>query len=44
MFWDKKMETLKRGDLQELQLKRLKKTLNQVQNVEFYRNLLKECR
>jgi len=37
MFWDKKIETLKPADLQALQLKRLKKTLRSVQNVEFYR-------
>ena len=43
MFWDKKMETLKRSELEELQLRRLKKTLNQVQNVEFYRKLLKDA-
>ena len=42
MFWDKKIETMKPGDLQALQLKRLKKTLNQVQNVEFYRKRLAE--
>jgi phenylacetate-CoA ligase len=36
MFWDKKMETLKPADLQALQLKRLKKTLRSVQQVEFY--------
>lgn len=40
MFWDKKIETLKPADLQDLQLRRLKKTLHQVQNVEFYRNRL----
>jgi len=40
MFWDKKIETLKPGDLQELQFKRLKKTLDLVQNVDFYRKLL----
>jgi phenylacetate-CoA ligase len=40
MFWDKKAETLKPGELRELQLKRLKKTLMQVQHVDFYRNLL----
>ena len=33
MFWDKKIETMKPDELQALQLKRLKKTLNQVQNV-----------
>ena len=38
MFWDKKMETLKRGDLQELQLKRLKKTLNQYNMWNFTEN------
>ena len=37
MFSDKKMETLKPADLQALQLKRLKKTLRSVQQVEFYR-------
>ena len=40
MFWDKKIETLKPKDLQELQFKRLKKTLDLVQNVDFYRKLL----
>jgi len=40
MFWDKKIETLKPGELQELQFKRLKKTLGLVQNVDFYRKLL----
>ena len=43
MFWDKKSETLKPAELQALQLKRLKKTLQQVQNVEFYRKLLAEA-
>jgi phenylacetate-CoA ligase len=40
MFWDKKIETLKPGELQELQFKCLKKTLGLVQNVDFYRKLL----
>jgi phenylacetate-CoA ligase len=40
MFWDKKIETLKPGELQELQFKRLKKTLSLIQNVDFYRKLL----
>ena len=40
MFWDKKIETLKPGELQDLQFKRLKKTLGLVQNVDFYRKLL----
>jgi phenylacetate-CoA ligase len=38
MFWDKKIETLKPADLKVLQLKRLKKTLHAVQQVDFYRN------
>jgi phenylacetate-CoA ligase len=44
MYWDKKMETLKTDDLHALQLKRLKKTLIQVQNVEFFRNKLAEAK
>jgi phenylacetate-CoA ligase len=40
MFWNEKAETLKPDELQELQLRRLKKTLGQVQHVNFYRNLL----
>jgi phenylacetate-CoA ligase len=40
MFWDKKTETLKPDELKDLQLKRLKKTLSQVQHVTFYRDLL----
>jgi phenylacetate-CoA ligase len=43
MFWDKKTETLKPGELKELQIKRLKKTINQAQHVEFYRNLLSDA-
>ncbi|MFA5331920.1 MAG: phenylacetate--CoA ligase [Methanoregula sp.] len=37
MFWDKKMETLKPKELQELQLKRIKKTVRAVQDVDFYK-------
>ncbi len=40
MFWDKKIETLKPDDLKSLQLKRLKKTMSLVQNVEFYQKRL----
>jgi len=40
MFWDEKIETLRPGELQDLQFKRLKKTLGLVQNVDFYRKLL----
>jgi phenylacetate-CoA ligase len=40
MFWDRKIETLKPAALQALQLKRLKKTIRQANNVEFYRKRL----
>lgn len=43
MFWDEKYETLPRKDLELLQLKRLKRTLAQVQNVDFYRRLFKDA-
>jgi len=43
MYWDKKIETLKPADLQALQLKRLKKTLKQVENVGFYKKRLAEA-
>jgi len=43
MFWDEKYETLPKKDLGRLQLKRLKKTLVQVQNVDFYRRLFKDA-
>ncbi|OPY40817.1 MAG: long-chain-fatty-acid--CoA ligase [Methanoregulaceae archaeon PtaU1.Bin222] len=44
MFWDEKVETLPKRELERLQLKRLKKTFLQVQNVEFYREKLKAAR
>jgi phenylacetate-CoA ligase len=40
MFWNKKIETLKPDDLKSLQLKRLKKTMDLVQNVGFYKKRL----
>jgi phenylacetate-CoA ligase len=40
MFWDKKIETLKQDELKSLQLKRLKKTVRQTLNVDFYRQHL----
>jgi phenylacetate-CoA ligase len=43
MFWDEKIETLPQRDLEALQFSRLKKTVKQVQNVEFYRRKLKEA-
>ena len=44
MYWDKKIETLKSDDLHALQLKRLKKTLKQVQTVDFYRKKFAEAK
>jgi phenylacetate-CoA ligase len=43
MFWNETIETLPPAELSELQLKRLKNTLESVQNVEFYRNQLKSA-
>jgi phenylacetate-CoA ligase len=43
MFWNKAMETISAADLEALQLKRLKWTLHQTQNVALYRNKLKEA-
>jgi phenylacetate-CoA ligase len=43
MYWDEKIETLKPADLAALQLKRLKRTLKQVQNVGFYQKRLAEA-
>jgi len=40
MFWNERIETLPPAELSDLQLKRLKKTLESVQNVEFYRKQL----
>ena len=39
MFWNKKMETLKGKDLKELQLKRLRWTVKQTQNIPFYKKM-----
>jgi phenylacetate-CoA ligase len=43
MFWNEKIETLTKKDLEALQLKRLKRTVTQVQNVEFYRRKLQDA-
>ena len=43
MYWDKKTETLNPADLAALQLKRLKKTINQVRNVGFYQKKFAEA-
>lgn len=37
MFWNREMETISGDELEALQLSRLKWTVRQVQNVEFYR-------
>ncbi|MDI3502554.1 MAG: phenylacetate-CoA ligase, partial [Archaeoglobi archaeon] len=43
MFWDKKMETLPKSELERLQMKRLRWTLNHVyRNSPFYRKRFKE--
>ncbi|MDD1675319.1 MAG: phenylacetate--CoA ligase, partial [Methanomicrobiales archaeon] len=43
MFWNKKMETLQGDRLAALQLKRLKWTLHQIQQVPFYRERFREA-
>jgi phenylacetate-CoA ligase len=43
MFWNEKIETLKKKDLEALQLKRLKKTVAMVQNIGFYREKLHDA-
>jgi phenylacetate-CoA ligase len=44
LYWEKEYETMPRGKLEEVQLKRLKSTLKRVyENVPFYRKRLDEC-
>ncbi|RXE55896.1 phenylacetate--CoA ligase [Methanoculleus taiwanensis] len=43
MFWNKAMETISAGDLEALQLKRLKWTLRQTQQVSLYQKKMKEA-
>ena len=43
MFWNEKMETLRGKELQELQLKRLKETVAQTQNIGFYQKMFAEA-
>lgn len=43
MFWNEKIETLTPAELSDLQLKRLKKTLESLQNIEFYQKQLKSA-
>ncbi|MCW0482880.1 phenylacetate--CoA ligase family protein [Gaoshiqia sediminis] len=39
MFWEKEFETLRRKDLEKLQVDRLKKTINQAMESPFYKEL-----
>ncbi len=43
MFWNEKIETLKKKDLEALQVKRLKKTVALVQNIGFYQKKLHDA-
>ena len=43
MFWNEKMETLKGKDLKELQLKRLRWTVKQTQNIPFYKKMFRDA-
>lgn len=43
MFWNEKMETLRGKELKELQLKRLKQTVHQTQNIGFYKKMFKDA-
>ncbi|HJJ58569.1 MAG TPA: phenylacetate--CoA ligase [Methanocorpusculum sp.] len=43
MFWNEKIETLKGQELRDLQLKRLKWTIHQTQNIPFYKRMFKEA-
>ena len=40
MFWEPEIETLRRGDLEQLQLERLKKTIQQARQSEYYKQKL----
>lgn len=42
MYWEKDFETLNRGDLEKLQVERLKKTINHAARSPFYRNLFQQ--
>ncbi|HDS63475.1 MAG TPA: phenylacetate--CoA ligase family protein [Methanofollis liminatans] len=43
MFWNREIETIAGDDLEALQLSRLKWTVRQVQNVEFYRRAFQKA-
>lgn len=42
MFWNREMETLGGKDLEDLQVRRLRRTIRQAEKVPFFRSLLKE--
>ncbi len=42
MFWNRRMETLSRNELAELQIKRLRETFQNAQNVPFYKKRFAE--
>ena len=44
MFWNKETETLKGDKLENLQIKRLKWTIKQAENIPFYKKLLNESK
>ena len=44
MFWNKETETLKGENLEKLQIKRLKWTIKQAENIPFYKKLLNESK
>ncbi|MDD3978412.1 MAG: phenylacetate--CoA ligase [Methanomicrobium sp.] len=44
MFWNKETETLKGEKLEKLQIKRLKWTIKQAENIPFYKKLLNESK
>ncbi len=42
MYWENELETLKRNDLEKLQVKRLKNTIQSAMNSSYYGNLYKQ--
>jgi phenylacetate-CoA ligase len=41
-YWEKELETMSRGDLEKLQLERLKKTIGFAAQSQYYKNIFKE--
>ncbi|MDR1724407.1 MAG: phenylacetate--CoA ligase [Tannerella sp.] len=42
IYWQEDIETMSRGDLERLQLERLRKTIAQAANTQFYKNIFAE--